>query len=97
MKSRDLGADLRFLGIALRAFRQVGAFLRDAHLDIAAELNVGAAAGHIGRDRDRARHAGLGDDIGFLLVEAGVEHGEKLRRLAGARRGVKLLQRAAAR
>ncbi len=65
----------------------------DAHLDIAAELNVGAAAGHVGRDRDRARHAGFGDDIGFLFVEARVEHGEELRRLAGARGGVELLQR----
>ena len=50
----------------------------DAHLDVAAELDVGAAAGHVGGDGDRARHAGLGDDEGFLLVEAGVQHGEVL-------------------
>ena len=54
------------------------AFLRDAHLDIAAELNVGAAARHVGRDRDRAGHAGFGDDIGLELVEAGVQHREQL-------------------
>ena len=70
---------------------QAGAFLRDAHLDIAAELDVGAAAGHVGRDRDRARHAGFGDDIGFLLVEARVQHGEQFRGLAGARRRIELL------
>jgi hypothetical protein len=29
---------------------------------VAAELDVGAAAGHVGGDGDRARHAGLGDD-----------------------------------
>ena len=29
---------------------------------VAAELDVGAAAGHVGGDRDRAGHAGLGDD-----------------------------------
>ena len=65
-----------------------------AHVEIAAELNVGAAAGHVGGDGDGARHAGLGDDIGFLFVEAGVEHGEILRRLAGTGRGVELVQRA---
>ena len=46
----------------------------DAHVDIAAELNVGAAAGHVGGDGHGARHAGLGDDGGFLLVIARVQH-----------------------
>ena len=41
---------------------------------VAAELDVGAAARHVGGDRHRARHAGLGDDVRFLLVVAGVEH-----------------------
>ena len=45
-----------------------------AHLEIAAELDVGAAAGHVGGDGHRARHAGLGDDVGLLLVVAGVQH-----------------------
>ena len=44
------------------------------HVDVAAELNVGAAAGHVGGDGDRARHPGVGDDEGFLLVVAGVQH-----------------------
>ncbi len=96
LESRDFGADFRFLGVALGAFRQARAFLRDAHLDIAAELDVGAAAGHVGRDRDRARHAGFGDDIGFLLVEARVQHREQFRGLARPRRGIELFERAAA-
>ena len=41
---------------------------------IAAEQNVGAAAGHVGGDGDHALAAGLSDDLGFLLVELGVEH-----------------------
>ncbi len=82
LNDRHLGADLGFLGIPLRAGLRLGAFLRDAHVDAAAELDVGAAARHIGRDRDGARHAGLGHDIGFLLVEAGVQDGEELGGLA---------------
>ena len=62
------------------ALRHAAEFVLDAHLGVAAELDVGAAAGHVGGDGDRAGHAGLRDDEGFLLVEAGVEHGEVLRR-----------------
>ena len=40
---------------------------------VAAEQDVRAAAGHVGRDRDRAGAAGLRDDAQFLLVELGVE------------------------
>ena len=40
---------------------------------VAAEENVGTAAGHVGGDGDHAEAAGLGDDLGFLLVELGVE------------------------
>ena len=54
--------------------RHVAQLVVDAHVDIAAELDVGAAAGHVGGDGDGARHAGLGDDVGFLLVVAGVQH-----------------------
>ena len=50
--------------------------MANAHVGIAAELNVGAAAGHVGGDRHRARHAGLGDDDRLLLVVAGVQDGE---------------------
>ena len=40
----------------------------------AAEHDVGAAAGHVGGDGDRAGTAGLGDDLRFALVLLGVEH-----------------------
>ncbi|MGY2930905.1 hypothetical protein ACVWZ6_000507 [Bradyrhizobium sp. GM6.1] len=49
--------------------------------------------GHVGRDRDRAGDAGFRDDVGFLLVEARVEHREQLCRFAGAGRRVQLLHR----
>ena len=90
----DVGLDLLDLLGLLGLVGDAGRLLLDAHVERAAELDVGAAAGHVGRDRDRAGHAGFGDDIGFLLVEARVQHREQLGRLAGARRGVKLVQRA---
>ena len=44
-------------------------------LRVAAQHNVGAAAGHIGGDGDGAQLAGLGHDLRFLLVILGVEDG----------------------
>ena len=45
-------------------------------LGVAAELDVDAAAGHVGGDRDRAGRAGLGDDRALALgvLGLGVEH-----------------------
>ena len=40
---------------------------------VAAQKDVGAAAGHVRGDCDRAGPARLGHDRGFLLVELGVE------------------------
>src|ERR1700729_415321 len=40
---------------------------------VAAEENVGTAASHIGGDGDHAEATGLGDNLGFLLVELSVE------------------------
>ena len=40
----------------------------------AAEDDVGAAAGHVGGDRDRAVAAGLGHDLRLVLVVLGVQH-----------------------
>ena len=48
-------------------------FLARHEFGVAAEQNVGSAAGHVGGDGDHAEAAGLGDDFGFLLVELGVE------------------------
>ncbi len=84
LQARDLFADLRPRAGPCRArpIRDVGKLLADAHVGVAAELNVGAAAGHVGRDRDRARHARLRDDIGLLLVIARVQNREDLGLLA---------------
>ena len=47
---------------------------RAAKLGVAAQQDVGAAAGHVGRDGDRADAARLGDDLGLALVVLGVQH-----------------------
>src|SRR6516225_4631799 len=52
--------------------------LTDAHVGISAELDIGAAAGHVGGDGDGARNAGLRDDICFLFVVAGIQDGKDL-------------------
>src|SRR5690606_15130504 len=70
----DLFLDASDAAVALDAFETLG-LLGDAHLQVAAELDVGTTARHVGGDGDGARHAGIGDDLGFLLVVAGVEHG----------------------
>ena len=44
------------------------------HLGVAAEEDVGAAAGHVGGDGDRALAARLRDDVGLALVLLGVQH-----------------------
>ena len=41
--------------------------------DAIAELDVDAAAGHVGRDRDRLLLAGVLDDLGLALVLLGVQ------------------------
>ena len=50
------------------------ALLARHELGVAAEQDVGAAAGHVGRDRHRALAAGLRDELGFLGVVLRVEH-----------------------
>ena len=49
-------------------------FLAGHEFGVAAEQNVGTAAGHVGGDGDHAKAACLGDDLGFALVQLGVEH-----------------------
>ena len=66
----DLGADA---GLAVGVVGVVDLHL-DPHVGVAAELDVGAAAGHVGGDGDAAADPGLGYDGCLLLVVAGVEH-----------------------
>ena len=70
---RHLGAQGGDASVALGAVGHVVQFLADAHVRVAAKLDVGAAARHVGGDGHRAKVAGLGDDIGLLFVIAGVE------------------------
>jgi hypothetical protein len=68
----DAGADLRRVDVAAGRLGLLD-LLDHPHLDVAAELDVGAAPGHVRRDGHRARHAGIGDDLRLLLVVAGVQ------------------------
>src|SRR5207302_8450416 len=79
---RDLSANLSG-GVLARLRLEAPNLLADAHVGISAELDVGAAAGHVGGNRDGTRDAGLGHDIGLLLMIAGVEDREHFR-LGGA-------------
>ena len=88
----DFRADRGFARLALGARLHGGAFVLHAHVHIAAELDVGAATGHVGGDGDGAGHARLRHDIGFLLVEARVQHREEFRGLAVARGFIELQQ-----
>ncbi len=75
----DVGVDLRALGLdLLRRWLRSGRLalldpVREPHGRVAAELNVRAAARHVGGDGHGARHARLRDDARFLLVIARVQ------------------------
>ena len=63
------------LPLLLRGFeRGILAQRQDLRLDVAAQHDVGTAAGHVGRDGDDARPPGLRDDLGFALMLLGVQH-----------------------
>src|SRR5215831_7864438 len=64
LQARDLLADRVGAPLALARVLDPGELLADAHVGVAAELNVGATAGHVGGDRDGAGNAGLRHDIG---------------------------------
>ena len=68
-----VGCDHAFGGGDGAGLRLPDEVLAGHELGVAAEQDVGAAAGHVGGDGDHAEAAGLGDDLGFLLVELGVE------------------------
>ena len=62
-------------GLGVVGMRAVAAALGEReHLGVAAEHDVGAAAGHVGRDRDGALAPGLRHDLGLALVLLGVQH-----------------------
>ena len=69
----DFGSDFFAFFFAFGVVCDVRSFFEGAHFKVAAELNIGAAARHIGGDGDRARATRLGNDAGFLCVITGVE------------------------
>ena len=80
---RDLGLDLRQLLmpgglVLLRGVDRVETAIAQSpveqEVDVAAQHDVGTAAGHIGGHRHRGEPTRLGDDVGLLLVLLGVEH-----------------------
>jgi hypothetical protein len=62
--------------LGLLGVGQVGVGLDEAGLllDVAAQHDVGTAAGHVGGDGDHLRTAGLRHDLGFARVLLGVQH-----------------------
>ena len=72
---QDLGEALVVVGVA-GAQAELGQLEVGEVLGVAAELDVDAAAGHVGGDGDRAGLAGLGDDLALALgvLGLGVEH-----------------------
>jgi hypothetical protein len=68
-----LGLDARAHLVGMRL--GIGAQrIEDLHLDVAAQLDVGAAPGHVGGDGDGAGLAGFRHDLRLARVLAGVEH-----------------------
>jgi hypothetical protein len=74
LSSATFGADIVRPARFFVRILDVGKLELDAHVGIAAELNVGAAARHVGSDSHRARTARLRDDISFLLMVARIQH-----------------------
>ena len=63
-----------FVVDGVRVFVLLAQALAGQEVGVAAEQNVGAAAGHVGRNRHRAFAPGLRDDERFALVILGVQH-----------------------
>src|SRR5690606_27775860 len=88
----DLGPlALVLLAVAHRVQAAAAQFGVGQVVHVAAEHDVGAAAGHVGGHGDRALAPGFGDDRGFPFVVLGVEHavrdaalGQQLRQVFGA-------------
>ena len=70
----DLLANLAGALVTLACVLDRLQFGLEPHFEVAAELDVGAATGHVGGDRHCSGPAGLGDDKRLLLMVAGVEH-----------------------
>ena len=74
MRDRHFIADFRRARLPGGFVMNGGQLLAQPHIEVAAEFDIGAATGHVGGDHHRTRRSGLRHDLGFLLVEAGVQH-----------------------
>ena len=71
----NLGTDVgRFFVTQADIGQNIG-FLAQPHVQIAAEFDVGAAAGHVGGDGHRTRRASLRHDGRFLFMKTRIQHG----------------------
>src|ERR1019366_5879749 len=69
-----LGRDFAYHHLERLRQSLLDALLLGHELGIAAQQNVGAAAGHVGGNGNRTLAACLGNDLGFLLMVLGVQH-----------------------
>ena len=70
----NLAGELLDRLIAFLARGHVLQLVLDPEFKVAAQLDVGPAPGHVGGDGHRTEATGLRHDMGFHLVEAGVQH-----------------------
>jgi hypothetical protein len=89
-RRQDAGELLVVLRVVRRVAELLELELREV-LGVAAELDVDPAPGHVRGDRDRARLAGLGDDLALALgvLGLGVEH--DVRHAAGGQQRAQVL------
>ena len=70
----DIGSDICGLCRARRfVLDAFCSFSPEAHLEVAAKLDVGAAARHVGCNGNGARYAGIRDDMGLSFVMPGIQ------------------------
>ena len=69
----NFGLVARQSGFKFRPFGSIG-FLPRQHFQITTQLNIRAAARHIGRNRHRTGAPGLGNDGRFLFMVARIQH-----------------------
>ena len=74
IEERDAFLKARLIFFERRGDPLLQRLLLGHEFGIAAQQNVGAAAGHVGGDGDGGLAARLGHDLRFFLVEFGVEH-----------------------
>ena len=69
----DIGFDFFCFPLALEIGHVIRQIFFQQHLKVSAELNIRAAACHIGSNRNCARHTGFGDNRGFFFVVARIQ------------------------